>query len=60
MSAGRPVWRWLWWQEVEWEKVAKDRMPEASGDVREIIGQPVFIPLQTLYRRYGGVRAPHV
>ncbi len=34
-------------------------MPEARGDIREIVGQPVFVPLFTLYRIYGKVsRSP--
>lgn len=28
-------------------------MPEARGDIREIVGQPVFVPLYNLYLRYG-------
>jgi hypothetical protein len=28
-------------------------MPEARGDIREIIGQPVFVPLYNLFLRYG-------
>ncbi len=28
---------------------------QARGDIREIIGQPVFIPLFTLFTRYGKV-----
>ena len=30
-------------------------MPEARGDIREIVGQPVFVPLYKLYLAYGGV-----
>lgn len=30
-------------------------MPEASGDVREIVNEPFFIPLYTLFRVYGGI-----
>ena len=30
-------------------------MPEARGDIREIVGQPVFVPLYKLYLVYGGV-----
>ncbi len=30
-------------------------MPEARGDIREIIGQPVFVPLYYLYLRYGKI-----
>jgi beta-ring hydroxylase len=30
-------------------------MPEARGDIREIVGQPVFVPLFNLFVAYGGV-----
>ena len=30
-------------------------MPEARGDVRQIVGQPVFVPLYKLYQAYGKV-----
>ncbi len=30
-------------------------MPEARGDIREIIGEPVFVPLVQLYQLYGEV-----
>ena len=30
-------------------------MPEARGDIREIVGQPVFVPLFKLFVAYGGV-----
>jgi len=30
-------------------------MPEARGDPREIVGQPVFVPLYNLFTVYGGV-----
>jgi len=26
-------------------------MPVATGDIREIVGQPVFVPLYTLFMR---------
>lgn len=42
-------------QAVQWRTNAKGRMPTASGDIREIVGQPVFVPLYKLYRVYGGV-----
>jgi hypothetical protein len=37
----------------EWRAAAAARMPEARGDIREIVGQPVFVPLYNLYLRYG-------
>jgi beta-ring hydroxylase len=30
-------------------------MPSASGDLREIVGQPVFVPLYSLFRVYGPI-----
>lgn len=30
-------------------------MPEARGDIREIVGQPVFVPLYKLFLLYGKV-----
>lgn len=33
-------------------------MPEARGDLREIIGQPVFVPLQKLAIIYGKAGTP--
>lgn len=30
-------------------------MPEATGDIREIVGQPVFVPLYKLFLAYGPV-----
>jgi len=38
-----------------WRRVAATRMPTATGDIREIVGQPVFIPLYKLYQTYGSV-----
>jgi hypothetical protein len=37
----------------QWRTQAAARMPEARGDIREIVGQPVFVPLYNLYLRYG-------
>lgn len=37
----------------QWRAEAAARMPEARGDIREIVGQPVFVPLYNLYLRYG-------
>mgnify|MGYP006906401683 CR=1 FL=1 len=30
-------------------------MPTATGDIREIVGQPVFVPLYRLFLTYGKV-----
>ena len=38
-----------------WRAEAAQRMPEARGDIREIVGQPVFVPLYKLFRTYGPV-----
>lgn len=39
----------------EWRQAAAARMPTATGDIREIVGQPVFVPLYNLYLRYGKI-----
>ena len=39
----------------EWTANAARRMPVATGDIREIIGKPVFIPLEQLFRVYGKI-----
>lgn len=38
-----------------WRAASKRRMPEATGDIREIIGEPVFVPLYNLFLAYGRV-----
>ncbi|KAL6779702.1 CYP97A5 [Auxenochlorella protothecoides x Auxenochlorella symbiontica] len=38
-----------------WKWNAARRIPEARGDIREIVGQPVFLPLFSLFQRYGPV-----
>lgn len=38
-----------------WQRNAAERMPTATGDIREIVGQPVFVPLFKLYQIYGKV-----
>ena len=40
----------------QWRDAAAVRMPEARGDIREIVGQPVFVPLQKLFLIYGKAR----
>jgi len=35
--------------------MAREKVPEARGHVRAIIGQPFFVPLYTLFLVYGGV-----
>lgn len=39
----------------QWRRAAAKRMPEARGDIREIVGQPVFIPLYKLFLNYGKI-----
>ncbi|KIY93092.1 hypothetical protein MNEG_14870 [Monoraphidium neglectum] len=39
----------------QWRAIAARRMPEARGDIREIVGQPVFVPLYRLAQRYGKI-----
>uniref|UniRef100_A0A7S0RBW3 Cytochrome P450 n=1 Tax=Chlamydomonas leiostraca TaxID=1034604 RepID=A0A7S0RBW3_9CHLO len=38
-----------------WRAAAAQRMPEARGDIREIVGQPVFVPLYKLFLVYGKI-----
>ena len=37
----------------KWKREADSQMPVASGDIREIAGQPVFVPLYKLFLAYG-------
>lgn len=39
----------------QWSRAAAKRMPEASGDIREIVNEPFFVPLFSLFRAYGTV-----
>ena len=39
----------------KWRSDAAKRMPEARGDIREIVDQPVFVPLYKLFLVYGKV-----
>ena len=45
-----------------WRLEASRTLPEARGDIREIVGQPVFVPLFNLYRseRGGGCSCPYI
>lgn len=53
--AGRKVSLWLAQLGRQWQREANARMPSASGDVREIVGQPVFVPLYKLFITYGPI-----
>ena len=37
----------------KWRAEAMSKMPVATGDIREIAGQPVFVPLYKLFLAYG-------
>ncbi|EFJ40130.1 hypothetical protein VOLCADRAFT_100143 [Volvox carteri f. nagariensis] len=52
---GRPVARFLADLGRRWRSEAAKRMPEARGDIREIVGQPVFVPLYKLFLVYGKI-----
>lgn len=52
---GRSVALWLATLGQRWRAEAADRMPTATGDIREIVGQPVFVPLYRLFVVYGKV-----
>eukprot|EP00899_Mesostigma_viride_P013499 jgi/Mesvir1/2214/Mv09858-RA.1 len=51
--------RWLALLMATWERARAYRaartMPEARGDVREIVGEPHFVPLYRLFLSYGPV-----
>ena len=53
--AGRGVAKVLAEWGREWQRDARLRMPEARGDIREIAGQPVFVPLFSLFLQFGAV-----
>ncbi len=55
LVAGRRLSLWLARLGQQWRREAAARMPEASGDIREIVGQPVFVPLYKLFLTYGPV-----
>ncbi|MEW5298950.1 MAG: hypothetical protein WDW36_002019 [Sanguina aurantia] len=38
-----------------WQASAATQLPEARGDIREIVGQPVFVPLYKLFQVYGKI-----
>ncbi|GLC45871.1 hypothetical protein PLESTB_001447900 [Pleodorina starrii] len=52
---GRPLARALADLGRHWRSEAAKRMPEARGDIREIVGQPVFVPLYKLFLMYGKI-----
>ncbi|GFR50051.1 hypothetical protein Agub_g12102, partial [Astrephomene gubernaculifera] len=54
-SSGRPLALALAELGRQWRSEAAQRMPEARGDIREIVGQPVFVPLFKLYLMYGKI-----
>lgn len=54
-GAGRALGAWLSKLAREWRATAAGRMPEARGDIREILGQPVFVPLFKLFLAYGPI-----
>ena len=56
-TAGRNIALKLAKAGKEWKAAAAVRMPEARGDIREIIGEPVFVPLQKLATIYGKASA---
>lgn len=53
--SGRAFALWLAQIGLRWRAEAASRMPTASGDIREIVGQPVFVPLYRLFLTYGAV-----
>ena len=57
-AAGRALSYALAKEGQKWRAAAAARMPEARGDIRQIVGQPVFVPLYKLFLTYGKVKAP--
>mmetsp|Transcript_57565 Transcript_57565/g.182302 ORF Transcript_57565/g.182302 Transcript_57565/m.182302 type:complete len:453 (-) Transcript_57565:662-2020(-) len=53
--AGRAVAKGIAEFARKWDTASRADMPTATGDIREIVGQPVFVPLYTLFRAYGPV-----
>ena len=54
-AAGRLAALQMARQARSWTRTASRRMPEATGDIREIVGQPVFVPLYKLFLTYGKI-----
>ena len=52
---GRAFALWLAQLGLRWRATAASRMPTATGDIREIVGQPVFVPLYRLFLTYGPI-----
>ena len=52
-SAGRGVSYELAKLSRKWRNEDMSKMPVAAGDIREIAGQPVFVPLYKLFLAYG-------
>ena len=52
-AAGRMIAMQLAKIGQRWQRRAATRMPTATGDIREIVGQPVFVPLFKLYQVCG-------
>ena len=54
-AAGRAVALQMAKRARTWQRAASELMPEATGDIREIVGQPVFVPLYKLFLTYGKI-----
>ena len=55
LATGRWLSKLLAIQGREWSRGAANRMPEARGDIREIVNEPVFVPLYQLFTVYGPI-----
>lgn len=53
--AGRWVAKKLADLGLAWTRNAAKRMPQASGSISEVVNEPFFIPLYSLFRVYGPV-----
>lgn len=55
MCSGRWLAKKLAEAGQDWSRRAAAEMPSASGDIREIVNEPVFVPLYSLFRVYGPI-----
>lgn len=54
-GAGRAFAKSIAFAERKWRIEKSYQMPEATGDIRAVVGEPFFVPLYNLFLAYGGV-----
>lgn len=52
---GRVLAKYIAAAEQKWGIKRANRMPETKGNIREVVGEPFFVPLYNLFLTYGGV-----